>query len=93
MPEFDPDREQRERAEKAATAMRDMQQRYKNVFRTPEGRLVLGDILTVGHFGEMLNPNDTVAIAEHNAAVLIARTAGAFDSLWRELGMVVKEGD
>lgn len=65
----------------------EMQQRYRNVFGTDEGRLVLGDILTMGHFGEMLNPADPVQVAEHNAAVLIARTAGAFDDLWRYLGM------
>ena len=72
---------------------RDMQKRYKNVFGTMEGKRVLGDILTLGHFGETLNPTDPVMVAEHNAAIIIARMAGAFDGLYRELGMVDKEGD
>lgn len=69
----------------------EMQQRYKNVFGTAEGRIVLGDILSLGHFGETLKPSDAVAVAEHNAAVLIARTAGAFDQLWQQLGMTQGE--
>lgn len=70
---------------------RDMQQRYKNVFGTAEGRRVLGDILTLGHFGETLNPTDPVAVAEYNAAIVIARMAGAFDGLYTQLGMIDKE--
>ena len=72
-------------------AAKEMQQRYKNVFGTPEGRIVLGDILTLGHFGETLNPVDPVAVAEYNAAMIIARMAGAFDPLFEYLGMVEKE--
>ena len=68
----------------------EMQQRYRNVFGTPEGRIVLGNILTAGHFGETLNPEDSVAVAEHNAAITIARTAGAFDVLWQYLGLIQK---
>jgi hypothetical protein len=65
-----------------------MQKRYKNVFSTPEGRIVLGDILTIGHFGETLNPTDPIVVAEYNAAITIARMAGSLDSLYRDLGMV-----
>lgn len=65
----------------------EMIQRYRNVFGTAEGRIVLGDILTLGHFGETLNPSDPVIVAEHNAAVLIARMAGAFDPIWQYLGL------
>lgn len=65
----------------------EMQQRYRNVFGTAEGRIVLGDILTLGHFGEPLLPTDAVAVAENNAAILIARMAGAFDLLYDQLGM------
>lgn len=68
-----------------------MQQRYRNVFGTMEGRIVLGDILTLGHFGESLNPADLVAVAEYNAAITIARMAGAFDPLWQHLGMTKGE--
>jgi hypothetical protein len=70
---------------------KDMQQRYKNVFGTVEGRAVLGDILTLGHFGETLNPTDPIAVAEYNAAIVIARMAGAFDMIYQQLGMVEKE--
>lgn len=70
---------------------REMQQRYRNVFGTAEGRIVLGDILTLGHFGETLNPTDPIAVAEYNAAIIIARMAGAFDPMFQHLGMVEKE--
>ena len=70
---------------------KEMQQRYRNVFGTLEGRIVLGDILTLGHFAEILNPADDVRIGEYNLAITIARTAGAFDQLYRELGMIEKE--
>jgi hypothetical protein len=69
---------------------RELQQMYKNVFGSIEGRIVLGDILTLGHFGETLNPSDPVSVAEHNAAILIARMAGAFDSLYQDLSMIEK---
>jgi hypothetical protein len=70
---------------------RDMQQRYKNVFGTMEGRKVLGDILTLGHFGEILNPSEDVRLGEHNLAIAIARMAGAFDQIYQHLGMIEKE--
>lgn len=69
----------------------DMQKRYKNVFGTPEGRIVLGDILTLGHFGETLNPTDSVVVAEYNAAITIARMAGALDMVYKQLGMTVEK--
>lgn len=68
---------------------REMQQRFKNVFGTIEGRIVLGEILTLGHFGETLN--SSIDMAENNFAVTIARMAGAFDPLWIHLGMTEKE--
>jgi hypothetical protein len=68
-----------------------MQKHYRNVFGSPEGRKVLGDILTLGHFGETLNPIDPVGVAEYNAAIVIARMAGAFDALYQHLGMT--QGD
>lgn len=69
----------------------EMQRRYKNVFGTAEGKIVLGDILTMGHFGETLNPTDAVAMTENTFAIVIARMAGAFDQLWQELGMIKGE--
>jgi len=70
---------------------KDMQQRYSNVFGTAEGKIVLGDILTLGHFGETLNPLDPVQVAEHNAAIIIARMAGALDPIFQELGMTKEQ--
>ncbi len=71
----------------AIQSAKDMMQRYKNVFGTAEGKIVLGDILTLGHFGDPLMPTDPVAVAEYNAAIMIARMAGAFDGLYNELRM------
>jgi hypothetical protein len=68
-----------------------MQQRYRNVFGTPEGRVVLGDILTLGHFGETLNPEDTVRVVEYSFALIIARMAGALDLVYKQLGIPVRE--
>lgn len=65
----------------------ELQQMYRNVFGSMEGRIVLGDILTLGHFGETLNPTDPVAVAEYNAAIIIARMAGAFDPIFQHLSM------
>jgi hypothetical protein len=67
---------------------RDNQQRYKNVFGTPEGKLVMADILfTQGHLGDNIDPTDPVAMANMQFAVTLARTAGVFDVLYRYLGM------
>lgn len=76
MPDKTPDQLQKE-----------MQQRYRNVFETAEGRIVLGDILTLGHFGMNIDPNDPILVTEKNFAETIARTAGAFDDLWRYFAM------
>ncbi len=66
---------------------KDMLQRYRNVFGSMEGRIVLGDILTLGHFGEILNPQEDVRLGEHNLAMVIARQAGAFDQIYQHLSM------
>lgn len=70
-------------------ALKEMQQRFKNVFGSPEGRIVLGQILTLGHFGETLS--SPIEMAENNFAVAIARIAGGFDPLWLHLGLAQKE--
>lgn len=67
------------------TPEQEMQQRYRNVFGSAEGMLVLGDILTMGHFGEPLT--DLEHVARNNFAVSIARLAGVLDSLYIQLGM------
>jgi len=79
--------------EQPKTLEEEMQQRYRNVFGSMEGKIVLGDILSLGHFGDPLNPSDPVAVAEYNAAIMIARLAGAFDPLYRELGMTKDKGE
>lgn len=71
--------------------VKDMQQRYRNVFGTPEGRMVLGDILDLGHVFDSIDPTDTARCAERNFALTIGRTACAFDSLYQELKMVDEE--
>lgn len=69
----------------------DMQQRYKNVFASMEGRAVLGDILTLGHFGVTLNPDEPARVGERNIAITIARMAGAFDQIYQHLSMTQGE--
>jgi hypothetical protein len=65
----------------------DIQSYYRNVFGSGEGRIVLGDILTLGHFADVIDPHDPVQVAEYNFAVTIARTARALDVLYNQLGM------
>lgn len=69
---------------------REMQQRYKNVFGTEQGRKVLGDILTMGHFGETLSHDDPKRVIEYSFAMTIARMAGALDPIYPQLGISVK---
>lgn len=67
---------------------KDMQQKYKNVFSSAEGRLVLADILSVGRVFDVIDPpEDAVKVAERNFALIIARMAGAFDIIYTQLGM------
>ena len=66
----------------------EMQKRYKNLFSTPEGKIVLGDILTKGHYGVTLDPENAVQISEYNFALVIATNAGVFDPLYRGLGLI-----
>jgi hypothetical protein len=73
--------------EREKAQVREMMQRYKNVFASEEGRLVLGDILTLCHFGETLNPTDPVQAAEYNLGITILRMAGGLDSIYLQLGI------
>lgn len=68
-----------------------MQRRYRNVFSSAEGRLVLGDILTLGHFGVPLETNNPAMVAEFNFAMIIARMSGAFDPFYTQIGIPVRE--
>lgn len=73
------------------TPEQEMQQRYKNTFASSEGKLVLGDIASVGHVFDTLNPEDVAKVAERNFALVIMQMAGAFDSLYLQLGIATKE--
>lgn len=65
-----------------------MLQRYRNVFGTAEGLIVLGDILKRNHFGVPLN-NETER-HEYNVAVEVARMCGMLSQIDALLGI---EGD
>jgi len=67
--------------------VKEMIQRYKNVFGTEEGKIVLGDILTLCRFGETLDPKDPAQVSEYNVGLTILRMAGALDPLYSQLGM------
>jgi len=68
-----------------AQARKEMLQRYHNVFGSIEGRLVLGDILMMCHFGVPVN-NDIERI-EYNVGIAIARMSGIMQSIDRQLGI------
>lgn len=76
--------------EKQLTPEQEMQQRYRNVFGTKEGALVLGDISAVGHVFDTLDPQDAAKVAERNFALVIMQMAGAFDSLYPQLGLELR---
>jgi hypothetical protein len=63
---------------------------YINTFSSAEGRRVLGDIvINMGCVFDNIDPNDIAQIAMRNIALTIARMAGAFDSLYTQLGLNV----
>ena len=64
---------------------KEMTQLYRNVFGSPEGRLVLGNILRDNHFGVPLNSE--AERIEYNVAVLIARRSGIFEAVETALEM------
>lgn len=64
---------------------REMEQRYRNVFGTIEGRLVLGDILQMCHFGWGIVSEE--ARIEYNVGIVIARMSGIFASIDKQLGI------
>ena len=60
-------------------------QRYRNVFGSPEGMRVLGDILRTCHFGVPLNSE--VERIEYNVGVAIARMSGMMTAIDKQLGI------
>lgn len=74
--------------EKKAAAQRqqEMEQLYRNVFGSAEGRKVLGHILAANHFGVPLN--NEVERIEYNVGVAIARMSGIMSEVDSLLGIV-----
>jgi hypothetical protein len=66
----------------------EMRKHYQGVFGTPAGRLVLGNILTRGHFGVTLDSENRDQVAEYNFALVIATMAGAMEQVDRQLGIL-----
>lgn len=66
-------------------AQKEMEQRYRNVFGSAEGKKVLGHMLKGNHFGVPLN-TETERI-EYNVVILIARMCGALEEIDRFLGI------
>ena len=52
---------------------------------------MLGDILTTTHFGETLNPENPVQVAEYNVGLAIAFKAGVFSLIYPQLGITTTE--
>ena len=73
------------------TPAQEMLQRYRNVFGTREGAIVLGDISTVGHVFDTIPPDDVAKVAERNFALVIMQMAGVFDSLYPQLGLGLRK--
>ena len=73
------------------TSAQEMQQRYRNVFGSTEGHIVLGDIATLGHVFDTIQPDDIAKVSERNFALVILQMASVFDSLYPQLGIEIKE--
>jgi hypothetical protein len=63
----------------------DMEQLYRNVFGSPEGRRVLGDILLTCHFGVPLNSE--LQRIEYNVGIHIVRMSGMMNAIDQQLGI------
>lgn len=59
--------------------------RYRNVFGSAEGLMVLGDILVRNHFGVPLNSE--IERVEYNVAIEIARMSGIMSAIDKQLGI------
>jgi hypothetical protein len=64
-----------------------MELRYRNVFGSPEGRVVLGDILAFCHFGRLVASDEERV--EYNVGVAIARMSG----IMSEIDVLMKIGE
>ena len=69
------------------TPEQEMLQRYHNVFGSREGAIVLGDICHLFHFFDAVEPTDIVMNTQRSCALVILQMAGAFDTLYAQLGL------
>lgn len=69
------------------TAEQEMQQRYRTVFATSDGHLVLGDIARMFHLFDAVAPEDVVMNTQRSCALVIFQMAGAFNPLYTQLGL------
>lgn len=79
MIDYDPGKDARELAEK------EMRQRYRNVFGSLEGRIVLRDILSGCHFAVSLNSEEERI--RYNVGIAIAHMSGIVDAIDQLLGI------
>lgn len=56
----------------------DIGSKYRHVFSSSLGREVLADLLGECHFGETLDPDNKVRVAEYNIGVVILAKCGIF---------------
>lgn len=73
--------------QKAIARQKEIEQLYRNVFGSAEGRRVLGDILAFCHFGALLTTE--VERIEYNVGVAIARMSGTM----QEIDTLLKIGE
>lgn len=72
--------------EKPLMRRMEIEQLYRNVFSSAEGRRVLGDILAnTCHFGVPMNTEKEMH--EYNVGVTIARMSGVMSDIDRQLGI------
>lgn len=84
MIDYTPEEAEREKREQQGL------QRYRNVFGTPEGRKVLGDILQMCHFGVPLDtsaPEIKYIVGEYNIGIAIARMSGIMSAIDQLVGI------
>jgi len=58
--------------------MENVREKYRAVLLGPLGVEVLGDILKTCHFGETLDPENTVQVSEYNVGAVILAKLGIF---------------
>lgn len=75
------------------TAEQEMQHRYRLVFGTADGHLVLGDIARLFHLFDAVAPDDVVMNTQRSCALVIFQMAGAFNPMYTQLGLDTQAKD